>query len=235
MKQLFATMLILCSLALALPAWAASTGGVETHALTTTDGTVPHEVKAEVVSYLGREAVHVTVPPTHKGLNEGGKDNNCFLLVTKDGFHNGVIELDVAGKPSLGAPAWARGFVGVVFRVDQAMDAYEGFYLRPMNALEEGPRRNFSAQYFSFPDHTWNQLREAFPGKYEAYAPVTPGEWTSLRLEIQGASARFFANGELVLTVDEMFGGADMNGGIGLFTEPVTDAYFSNLRITHSK
>jgi hypothetical protein len=50
---------------------------------------------------------------------------------------------------------------------------------------------------------------------------------------VDGAAAKFFVNGQQVLGVDKMFNGADLAGGIGLFTEPETDAYFSNLKVTY--
>lgn len=213
----------------------ADAGNIRTLPLNTTAGTEAKEVIAKAERFDGRSCIHVTVSPDHKESEEGGCDNCTFLLADRTPFKNGVIEISVAGKPSEGAPAWARGFVGVVFRVSENMSEYEGFYLRPMNALEQGPRRNHTFQYFSYPDYPWNRLRKEFPGKYEGYADIKPGEWTDLRIEVNGSAARFFVNDEQVLSVDGMFHGADTAGGVGLFTEPATDAYFSNLKITYAE
>ncbi len=207
---------------------------MQTLPLDSIDNTEAVNVLAEVVNYQGRDAIKVAVDPDHKSIEEGGCDNCTYLLVDNAPFSNGVIEIDLAGKPADGAPAWARGFVGVVFRVNEDKSNYEGFYLRPMNALEAEPRRNFTSQYFSIPDYPWHVLREKFPNKYEKYADIKPGEWFTLKVEVDGAAAKFSINDEEIMTVNEMFQDADLAGGIGLFTEPETDAYFSNLRITHN-
>ncbi len=206
---------------------------LKTLPLNTTVGTEAVGVMAETVNFMGRDGLQVKVSPAHKSSEAGGCDNCTYLLADKGPFKNGVIEIELAGKPSKGAPAWARGFVGVVFRVNNDKSKYEGFYLRPMNALEEEPRRNYTTQYFSYPDYPWKRLRKEFPNKYEVYADIKPGEWINLRIEVDGATAKFFINGKQVLAVDKMFGGADLSGGIGLFTEPETDAYFSNLKVTY--
>ena len=211
----------------------ANAGNVNTLPLNTTEGTEAVEVTAETINFMGRDGLQVKVVPEHKSLDEGGCDDCTYLLVDKEPFKNGVIEIDLAGKPSEGAGAAARGFVGVVFRVNGDKSKYEGFYLRPMNALEEEPRRNFTAQYFSSPDYPWRRLRTEFPNQYESYADIKPGAWFNLRIEVDGAAAIFIINGQQVLAVNKMFHGADLAGGVGLFTEPQTDAYFSNLKVTY--
>ena len=52
-------------------------------------------------------------------------------------------------------------------------------------------------------------------------------------MDVAGPTATFYVNGKQVLSVDKLFGGADLSGGIGLFTEPETDAYFRNLKVTY--
>lgn len=235
MKSVFGKVLMPVWCLLFLGGWLslANANNVKALPLNTTEGTEAVRVTAKKINFMGRDGLQVKVAPDHKSSEEGGCDNCTFLLVDKEPFKNGVIEIDLAGKPSEGAPAWARGFVGVVFRVNEDKSKYEGFYLRPMNALEKGPRRNFATQYFSFPDYPWHRLRKEFPNQYEAYADVKPGEWINLRIEVDGATAKFIINGQQVLAVAKMFNGANLAGGIGLFTEPETDAYFSNLRVTY--
>ncbi|MCG8614788.1 MAG: nuclear transport factor 2 family protein [Desulfobacterales bacterium] len=206
-----------------------------THTLTTTADTEPRDVLAVPTHFKGRDGLHVTVTPDHRSVEEGGKDNATFLLVDKTPFKNGTIRLKMAGQPAENAPEWARGFVGVVFRVNEDKSKYEGFYLRPVNATEKGDRRNFTFQYFSYPEYPWHRLRKEYPGKYEGYADVKPGEWMDLTVEVNGAEATFSVNGKQVLTVDRLFHGDNLSGGVGLFTEPETDAYFSSLELTFTE
>jgi hypothetical protein len=53
-------------------------------------------------------------------------------------------------------PRWARGFVGIVFRVSDGASKYEGIHLRPLNAVVDAQvARNRTVQYFSYLDHPW--------------------------------------------------------------------------------
>ena len=107
--------------------------------------------------------------------------------------------------------------------------------MRPKNAVADNQlQRNHSVQYFSAPDHPWHVLRKATPGKYEAYAPIEVGQWTKMRVDVDGTKMRLYLNGSTLptLVVDDLKLGADHSGGLGLFTEPGTDAYFRNLVVT---
>ncbi len=232
MKKLSLAAIFACALAAIVTI--SNADNMQRMPLNTLDGTENVNVIAEVTNYNDREAIKVAVDPDHKSIEEGGCDNCTYLLLNNEPFSNGTIEIDLAGNAIEGAPAWARGFIGVVFRVNEDKSKYEGFYLRPLNALEPEPRRNFTSQYFSIPDYPWHVLREEFPNKYEKYADIKPGEWFTLKIEVDGVNTKFSINGEEIMVVEEMFQDADLAGGIGLFTEPETDAYFSNLRITHN-
>ena len=207
----------------------------ETHAnsLLSADGLVAHEVDAEAVRFKRFDGLHVTVAPGHKSLAEGGACDNCtFLEIPGIDFGDGVIEVEVAGDAMPGAPKWARGFVGIVFRVNEDATKYEGIYLRTLNAVAGAQvARNRSVQYFSYPGHPWKLLREQAPG---AYADVQPGEWARLRIEVEGERAALFVNGERSpsLIVPDLKHGAGLRGTVGLFTEPKQDAYFRNLVVT---
>jgi len=132
------------------------------------------------VTYHGRKAFHVMSSTeadaawaTHPSGTGGG-----IVVVPDVVFHNGAIEVDVAGKPHTGAPADARGFVGIAFRVNADASKYEYTYIRPTNGrADDQVRRNHSAQYSSYPDYEWLRLRTEFPGKYESYVDLVPGEW----------------------------------------------------------
>src|SRR5688572_19699875 len=100
---------------------------------------------------------------------------------------NGVIEVEIAGEPAPGASGGARGFVGIAFRLQNDMQTYDAFYLRPTNGrAEDQERRNHAAQYISHPDWPWFRLRRETPSKYEAYVDLLPGKWTPIRIEVRG-------------------------------------------------
>ena len=50
-------------------------------------------------------------------------------------------------------PSFARGFIGLAFRVSASKDKFEGIYVRPTNGrADDQIRRNHSIQYFHFQD-----------------------------------------------------------------------------------
>ncbi len=192
-----------------------------------------HGAIAKEVDYKGRKAIQVIADPNHKSIEDGGCDNCTFVTLNNTNFRDGIIEIDVAGKPGKNASKFNRGFVGLVFRINDTQTNYEGFYLRPENSKSE-ERKNHSFQYFSAPDYPWHKLREKYPNKYEGYTNVTTGEWQNLKIEIKNNHASFYVNNIKVLNVDSLFQNT-RTGKIGLFTEPNVDAYFSNLKIISSK
>ena len=148
-------------------------------------------------------------------------------------FHNGSIELDVAGAPAKGAGDFARGFIGIVFREQASGARFENFYIRPTNGrADDQLRRNHSIQYTSFPDWPWDRLRKETPGVYESYADMVPGEWTHLRAVVQGRDASFYVGGaqQPCLLVHDLKLG-DVEGPVGLWIGPGTEGYFRNVRI----
>jgi hypothetical protein len=149
-------------------------------------------------------------------------------------FHNGTIEIEVAGKPRAGAPADARGFVGIAFRVAADPSKYECFYIRPTNGrAEDQLRRNHSTQYISMPDYPWFKLRKESPGQYESYVDVVPGEWTKIKVEVDGVKARLYVNDapQPVLIVNDLKLG-DSKGAVALWIGLGTEGYFTKLRIS---
>lgn len=236
MKRISLCMLMLIAVAAAgIPA-VCRAAGTDARPLLTTENATPREVIAAPVRFKGYDGLKVVVSPDHKEMEQGGCDNCTFLELDNIDFRDGRIEIEVAGQPKPNAPKWARGFVGVVLRVDSTAKTWEGVYLRPLNAVEQNQvQRNHTVQYFSYPDHPWHELREKSPGAYETYAPVKPGEWTHLRIVVKDRSLKLFVNhgDEPVLVVSDLKLGPDARGTVGLFTEPETEAYFRNLVITH--
>ncbi|MCH5717117.1 hypothetical protein [Niabella hibiscisoli] len=153
----------------------------------------------------------------------------------KSYFHNGTIEVELAGQPMKNASEGARGFVGIAFRIDSSNAGFECFYLRPTNGrAADQVRRNHSAQYISYPEFPWYKLRKDFPEKYESYVDLEVGIWTKIKIEVQGNTAKLFVHNanQPTLIVSDLKHGADAKGSIGLWIGPGTEAYFRNLVIT---
>jgi hypothetical protein len=165
-----------------------------------------------------------------------GPDMDTFAFVRGLDFHDGSIEVDVAGSLLPSALGGARGFIGIAFRIDVAGGSFasEGLYIRPTNGrADDQIRRNHSTQYFSYPGFDFDRLRREAPGQYEAYADMVPDEWTHLRIEVSGANAQFFvgAASQPVLIVHDLKRGADAHGSVGLWVDNGTNGHFRNLVI----
>jgi hypothetical protein len=228
MKLMFHKFVI--ALLLAGPAFAA-----QTFALDSTQGLEPHGVLIESTTYQGRKAVRVAPTSEQEAAFAAGKTvaGGGIVVIPAAAFHNGSIEIEVAGKPRPGAFADARGFVGVAFHVTSDATRYECFYVRPTNGrAEDQLRRNHSTQYISFPDYEWQKLRTEAPGVYESYADLVPGEWTKIRIEVNGVKARLYVNGapQPALIVNDLKLG-DSSGAVALWIGVGTEAYFRGLRL----
>jgi hypothetical protein len=198
--------------------------------LDTLQGLKMHKVNAEVVTYRGERAVKVTEAA---GLPASDDDDRLVVIETSD-FKDGAIEISVAGEPAPGAGEGARGFVGVAFRISADESRFECFYLRPTNGrAEDQERRNHSVQYISSPEFPWFRLRKEAPSKYESYVDLVPGEWTKLRIEVRGDTARLFVHSQPQpsLIVNDLKHGFS-TGRIGLWIGPGTLAHFTKLRVT---
>ena len=223
-----------------------------TVALDSTDKLTLVNVKAEVVEHRGRKCVRLTsalpaagprqAPPGGGQGKAGGamagpgRSAETLAILTGSEFHDGTIEIEVAGEPvSNGADGMARGFVGLAFRVDAAdPEKYEAFYIRPTNGrADDQVRRNHSAQYISHPGFPWFRLREEFPSMYESYVDLSPGEWTRLKIVVEGTRARLFVDGadQPCLIVNDLKRG-DTTGAVALWTEPTTISHFRDLVVT---
>lgn len=132
------------------------------------------------------------------------------------------------------APAFARGFIGVAFRINEDNSRFESFYARPTNGrAEDQPRRNGATQYFSCPDFKFDRLRKESPGRHEACADMTLNEWIAIKIVARDDKAKMYINGSEhpALVVNDLKHGADSSGAIGLWVDVGTEGYFSNLRV----
>ena len=181
------------------------------------------KLDASVVTYQGKEA-------TRLADREGGG----IAIFKNVKFHNGTIEVEIAGKPSAGASAAARGFVGVAFRVQGNGSPYEAIYLRPTNGrADDMLRRNHSTQYISEPEWPWDRLRKEAPGMYESYVDLEPGVWTRYKVVVKGTRAELYVHdaGQPCLIVKDLKLG-DASGGLALWVGSGTEAYFARWKVT---
>jgi hypothetical protein len=199
-------------------------------------GLQPHNVTVDCLNYRGRRAVRVRSLPSADFVYDAQKSGTGGGIVLLQGhsFHDGTIDVDVAGEPQANAPALARGFVGIAFRVPLDASRYDYVYIRPTNGrANDQERRNHSTQYASFPDNGWLTLRAESPGKYESYTDLIPEEWTHLKIEVNGVRMRLYVNGaaQPTLIVNDLKLG-DSEGAIALWIGIGTEANFTHLRIS---
>lgn len=208
----------------------------QTLKLDSTKGLQAHDVTVEAVTYRGRKAVRVMPAVAADAELVAPKNGEGGGIVVLPGalFHNGTIEVKIAGKPRAGAPPDARGFIGVAFRVAAEPSKYECIYIRPTNGrADDQLRRNHSTQYISMPEYEWSRLRKEAPGHYESYVDLVPGEWTKIKIEVSGVKARLFVNdsAQPVLVVNDLKHG-DREGTVALWIGLGTEGYFANLRLS---
>ncbi len=93
--------------------------------------------------------------------------------------------------------------------------------------------KHTSKQYFSYPDFKFDRFRNESDGMYESYADMELNEWIKIKIEVKGAKAKLYLNGnsQPVLVVNDLKHGADSSGGIGLWVDVGTDGYFADLKI----
>jgi hypothetical protein len=113
---------------------------IKQYPLDSIDGLILNNVSAEPVSLNRKTGVRLT-------LSEDGKRRleqmspaererrgvQQFAKIRDLDFSSGVIEVELAGAPATNAPAAARGFVGIAFRLQPDNETYDAFYLRPTN------------------------------------------------------------------------------------------------------
>lgn len=160
-------------------------------------------------------------------------DEATFAKITDTRLQNGTIEVKLMSRLRPDAPDFARGFIGVAFRINEDDTKFECIYLRPTNGrAEDQLRRNRSLQCFSFPDYKFERLRKEAPGVYETYADMGLGEWITVRIEVSGNKAKLFLNDgkQPALVVNDLKHG-DASGAIGLWVDVGTEGLFSDLKI----
>src|SRR5205814_6058844 len=118
-------------------------------------------------------------------------DEPTFVKIPGINFKNGAIEVKVLSRLLKDAPAFARGFIGVAFRINDSNTKYECIYIRPVNArVDDQVRRNHSIQYYSYPDYKFDRLRKESLERYESYADMEMNKWITMRFEVKDGQAK---------------------------------------------
>jgi hypothetical protein len=192
-------------------------------------------VSLEEASCDGAAAFKMTMP------SEASQDPKTEQLTDRDfmawlpiDFHNGTIDVEVFSELAVDAPSYARGFIGLSFRIDP-IGRFESIYLRPTNsASDDQVRRNHSVQYVAYPDYRFYQLREESPEKYESYAELDLGRWIHMKIVVSKQRAVLFLDNSSrpSLIVNDLKLGPSQRGGVGVWIEAGTMAHFKGLTIS---
>lgn len=187
-------------------------------------------VSMSIEKLAGKEAVKVIVDTAVKGPNQP-----TYVRLKGIELHNGTIELKVLSRLVPGTGSFARGFIGVAFRINTDNTKFESIYIRPTNGrADDQLRRNHATQYFSYPDYGFQRLRTEAAGQYESYADMGLDEWITLRIVVKDAQAKLFLNDNLQpsLIVNDLKLGADSKGAIGLWVDGGTEGFFRDIKIS---
>ena len=162
-------------------------------------------------------------------------DINSIAKLKNSDFHNGTIEVKMLSRLLPDAPDFARGFIGIAFRINADNSAFESFYIRPTNSNTSDPvRKAHGCQYFSFPKYTFAYFRENNITKYENQISQGLNEWVNLKAVINDARADFYLNDVLTLTVEDLKLGKDSRGAVGFFVDIGTEAFYKDLKIVQT-
>lgn len=179
---------------------------------------------------MGSDVVKIVKDSTVKTADEP-----TFVKIKGVNFKNGTIEVKVLSRLLKNAPDFARGFIGVAFRVNDSNTRFECIYLRPVNArVEDQVRRNHSIQYYSYPDYKFDRFRKEAPEKYESYTDMEMNKWITMRIEVKDSQAKLFIdkNQQPSLIVNDLKHGANASGSIAFWVETGTEGYFKDLKVT---
>ena len=191
-------------------------------------------VSIEKARYKSVDALRVSMSSdSYQDIRNERLTDRPFLAWLPVDFANGTIEVDVASVLADDAPEYARGFIGLGFRIDDDLK-FEGLYVRPVNSrVDDQVRRNHTTQYFSHPDYDFARLRAEAPERYESYVDVGLEEWIHLKIVVQESDARLYVHGaeQPALIVTDLKLGSLQRGGVGFWIESGTVGYFSNLQI----
>lgn len=191
----------------------------------------PNLVSMSIEKLMGKTVVKVVKDSTIKAVDEP-----TFVLLKNHEFKDGVIEVKVLSRLLKTAPSFARGFIGIAFRINKDNSRYESIYVRPTNGrADDQYRRNHTVQYYSYPDYKFDRLRKESEGQYETYADMGLDEWITMRIEVTGSRAKLYLNNgkHPAFIVNDLKLGENASGAIGLWVDVGTEGYFTDLKISN--
>jgi len=192
---------------------------------------VAHQISLKKVKLNGESVIRVVKDSTIKKFDEP-----TFAKIVGTEFSNGTIEVKVFSRILAGAPELARGFLGIAYHINSDNSVYESIYIRPLNGrVNDQVRRNHSIQYYAYPDWKFDRLRKEQPERYETYADMELGKWITLKIVVFQGQSKLYLDGreQPSLVVAPLKDVNLTSGGIGLWTEIGTEAFFKDLKITH--
>jgi hypothetical protein len=192
-----------------------------------------NKVDASPSTMGGRDALRIALDPKSRAGTFGIDfvDKPSFVLLP-DILTDARIEVDVCARLLPDAPDYARGFIGLAYRVHPDLSAYESVYLRPTNGKRynpDPPRDQRAVQYYAYPDWPFDVLREQEPGQFEAGADIGLEQWHKMALLLEGRQFSLSVDGTLVLQGSGKI--EAQSGAIGLWVDIGTEGFFSNLRV----
>jgi len=167
--------------------------------------------------------------PSYKGIRLSKSTGEGFAWLKDFSFSTGIIEFDVRGED-----VKQHSFVGIAFR-GKDNETFDAIYLRPFQfRAKEEELRNRAIQYISWPEFTWQKLREDSPGKYEqAVKPAPdPNAWVHMRVVIQGDSVSTYINNSVQPCLVVKLLSSNRTGSIGFYVADTSGGDFANPRIT---
>lgn len=194
-------------------------------------------VKASMVQLNGEEVLRVERDleslPFDPNKMGNTVDEPTFVKLKGVNLENGTVEVKFLSRLLPTAPPFARGFIGLAFRVNADNSAFESIYLRPTNGRADDQfRRNHTIQYFAYPEYKFDRLRAESKGEYETYADIGLDEWITIRIEFKDKSATLYLNDQKApaFLVKELLG-STTSGSIGLWVDIGTEGFFKDLKI----
>ncbi|MEO5583399.1 MAG: hypothetical protein ABIR66_11960 [Saprospiraceae bacterium] len=188
------------------------------------------QVYLSVEKLMGKDVVKVIKDSTVKR-----SDAPTYCELKGIDFKNGTIEVKVRSRLLPDASSSARGFIGIVFRINDTNSKFEGIYIRPTNGRSNNQvRRNHFIQYISYPDFDFERFRKEAPEQYESYADMTLNTWIKLKIVVKDDKAKLFINDhqQPSLIVNDLKHGPVASGNIGLWVDMGTEGYFADLKIS---
>ncbi len=169
---------------------------------------------------------------SHLGISLSKKEGEGVAWLKGIEFSKGIVEFDVRGED-----VKQHSFVGIAFHgIDNK--TFDAIYLRPFQFLaEDEVLRNRAIQYVSFPNFTWQALRESSPGRYEhSIEPAPdPNSWVKVRIVINDSTISIYINGnkEPSLVVAKLT--SVTSGHIGFYVADTSGGDFANITIANIK